>query len=79
MKCHICGKEMYVVKTEVVQQNDMVKDTIETWRCDDCDALGSVAFRALVNNWQHAVVVILSATFVLLVITAMVMLIRWGT
>jgi hypothetical protein len=39
MQCHICGQEMRVIKAEVISQNDTIKNTIETWRCDRCDGL----------------------------------------
>jgi hypothetical protein len=41
MKCHICGKEMRVVKSVLIDESDFHQNTEETWRCDDCDKLSA--------------------------------------
>jgi len=79
MKCHICGKEMHVVGTEVIQQNDTIKDTIETWRCDDCDNLRAIAFRSIYGNWKAAALLMLSGSLVLVIIAVVVLVLRWGS
>jgi len=38
MKCHICGRDMIVIETEVIGSKDDVTHTVnETWFCQNCD------------------------------------------
>jgi hypothetical protein len=46
MKCHICHQEMRVTGTEVLQDNETVQTTVETWRCDRCDTISARLGRA---------------------------------
>lgn len=52
MKCHICGQEMRVIKTELVERNDTVINTIEHWRCDNCDGLRNWVRRMFRRLWS---------------------------
>lgn len=48
MDCHICGKPMRVVRVEQIGQfNAVVQNTVETWRCNDCDRWWRILLRFL--------------------------------
>lgn len=73
MHCHICGKEMRVISVDIVQQNDVIKETIETWRCDDCDGFRGITKRALKGHWPDVLAIMVFIVLVLVPFVAFVL------
>lgn len=57
MQCHICGKEMVVTKTVMMQDNDTVQTYEQEWMCPGCDK--GISRKALM--WAAVAIMLISS------------------